>query len=146
MRLRHILCPVDFSTGSRLALDTAVELAVEAGARLTVAHVHEMPSILHSEAAVAMPALAEKLQAEAGRELEKARGEAQRLGAPEVETALVPGVAWDQIVKLARARDCDLVVMGTHGRTGLEHALLGSVAERVARHAHCPVLVVRPQA
>jgi nucleotide-binding universal stress UspA family protein len=60
-----------------------------------------------------------------------------------VEEVLRIGVPFLEIVKLAKEKEVDLIVMGTHGRTGLAHALIGSVAERVVHHAHCPVLTVK---
>ena len=89
------------------------------------------------------------LEAQATEEgkLAMCRVDAQRLGAPEVMTRLLRGEPWDQIVSVAREEAVDLIVMGTHGRTGLRRALIGSVAERVVRHAPCTVMVVRaPQA
>jgi nucleotide-binding universal stress UspA family protein len=77
-------------------------------------------------------------------QLAKSKTEAQQLGVKEVATRLLTGVPWDEIVSAARSDSAvDLIVIGTHGRTGLAHVLLGSVAEKVVRHAPCPVLVVR---
>jgi len=72
--------------------------------------------------------------------------EAKALGAKRVSAVAVDGVAWDIVCRLAADERSDLIVMGTHGRTGLRHALLGSVAEKVVRHAPCTVLIVRPRA
>jgi universal stress protein A len=77
-------------------------------------------------------------------ELAEWKAHAKELGANEVATRVLTGAPWDQIVAAARDDSAiDLIVMGTHGRTGLKHALLGSVAEKTVRHAPCPVLVVR---
>lgn len=80
----------------------------------------------------------------AQRHLDEWRAAAEGLGAPRVETAKEAGEPAAEIVAFARERGVDLLVLGTHGRTGLEHALMGSIAERVVRKAHCPVLTVRP--
>jgi nucleotide-binding universal stress UspA family protein len=77
-------------------------------------------------------------------ELAKCKTYAKELGAADVATLFLSGTAWDEIVSAAhKDPTIDLIVMGTHGRTGLKHALLGSVAEKTVRHAPCPVLVVR---
>jgi nucleotide-binding universal stress UspA family protein len=83
---------------------------------------------------------------QAEKHLEEWRGEAVRLAGPGVRTQKAIGEPAAEIVSFARSAGVDLVVVGTHGRTGLEHALMGSVAERVVRRAHCPVLTVRPPA
>lgn len=76
--------------------------------------------------------------------LEQWADQARRAGAPEVSSRFVEGVAWDRIVDAAkRDSSIDLIVMGTHGRTGLKAALIGSVAEKVVRHPPCRVLVTR---
>jgi nucleotide-binding universal stress UspA family protein len=77
------------------------------------------------------------------RQLEEAKGEAQRAGATAVDTKLLQGAVAPEIVDYAKQGDYDLIVIGTHGHTGLKHALLGSVAERVVRLAPCPVLSLR---
>jgi nucleotide-binding universal stress UspA family protein len=74
------------------------------------------------------------------------KGEAEALGAGTVATAKSVGEPASEIAEVARRGGFDLVVVGTHGRTGLRHALLGSVAERVVRKVACPVLTVRPEA
>lgn len=80
-------------------------------------------------------------------ELEAWSAEARRIGAKKIAVRFVTGIAWDEIGAITRSDPAiDLVVMGTHGRTGLRHVVLGSVAEKVVRHAACPVLVVRARA
>jgi nucleotide-binding universal stress UspA family protein len=82
---------------------------------------------------------------QAERHLEEWRAEAQRLaGTPGVAAERAIGEPAQEIVSWAAKNRVDLLVLGTHGRTGLEHALMGSIAERVVRRAHCPVLTVRP--
>jgi universal stress protein A len=67
---------------------------------------------------------------------------ARQLGVRQLETRLVEGVAWSEILAATKATGCDLIVMGTHGRGAITHLLLGSVAEKVVRKAECPVLTV----
>ncbi len=139
---RNILCAVDFSRGSHVAMLAAAELAAKVGAKLTVAHAYQLPSA----ATYGLPDDPRALQVIADN-VESAlatwKAEVQRVGVKEVEVTALLGAAWDSIVSAASHRGCDLIVVGTHGRTGLAHVLLGSVAEKIVRHAKCPVLVVR---
>jgi len=124
MRLNEILFPTDFSPASEAAGRIAREMAVQAGARLHVLHV--VPPVTD-------PALPAEHLARAGRSL------ADGL---RVETVLLSGWAGRNIVDYAREKRVDLIVVGTHGRTGITHAILGSVAETVVRLAPCLVLTV----
>lgn len=124
MKLNEILFPTDFSPASEAAGRIAREMALPAGARLHV---------LHVVAPVTDPALPAEHLARAGRSL----AEGLR-----VETVLLSGWAGRNIVDYARDHRIDLIVVGTHGRTGLTHAILGSVAETVVRLAPCLVLTV----
>lgn len=140
---RKILCPIDFSAGSQQAMRLAVQLAVEANAELVLAHAWQLPRLAFAGVG---PIPADSLDAMI-QEGEAALADVERaaadLGARRVTARFMSGVPWEQIVDTARAETFDLVVMGTHGRTGLKHVLLGSVAEKVVRHAPCSVLVVR---
>jgi nucleotide-binding universal stress UspA family protein len=138
---RKILCAIDFSEPSRVAMRRAVELAASSGASLTLLHVYLAP--LAPAEMLPDPRWLKAVIDEAGAALTTWRAEAREGGAREVQVAMLEGVAWSCIVQVAREGGHDLVVVGTHGRTGIKHALLGSVAERVVRHAPCPVLVVR---
>lgn len=146
MLFRKILCPVDFSDVSRAALDTAVKLSKECESELVVVHAWESP--LHpeySELILKNESLAPALKRQEDA-LAQLRKDVEALGARNVQTKLLFGVPWDAIVRESRADSAyDVIVIGTHGRTGIKHLLLGSVAERVARHAACPVLLVRPK-
>jgi nucleotide-binding universal stress UspA family protein len=143
MRFTKIVCPVDFSACSQEALRVATELARDGSAQLVVAHVWEPPRWSSGEVMIAPEVIQNMVDAEQA-ELENWRTTAKQLGAREVGTRFLTGVAWDAILALLKDDPAvDLVVMGTHGRTGLRHVLLGSVAEKVVRHAPCPVLVVR---
>ncbi len=143
MRVKHILCPVDFSDCSREAFLRAVELAKEASAPLRLIHVYQVPLYNGS---LYVPEILTNLQKTAEENVGALVTEAGKLGASDVRGEAMMGVPWDEIVRHARDLSTDLIVMGTHGRTGLKHAFIGSVAERVVRHAPCAVMVVRPAA
>ncbi|TMQ19289.1 MAG: universal stress protein [Deltaproteobacteria bacterium] len=148
MTFQKILCPIDFSEDSQQALQVAAETARASRAMLVLLYVWQ-PQQWMTDYGMQWPneVLLEAQALEEGK-LATYRTDAQRLGAPEVVTKLLRGEPWDQIVSVAREDPgIDLIVMGTHGRTGLRRALIGSVAERVVRHAPCTVMVVRaPQA
>jgi nucleotide-binding universal stress UspA family protein len=145
MSFRRILCSIDFSDCSRAAMRHAVELAVESRAALTLLHVWQPPVYPCAGEVPTIPDdIVQELRIEAGRTLEKWAQEAHVHGADRLSTSLLEGFAWDQIIAVLRNDPAyDLAVLGTHGRTGLKHVLLGSVAEKVVRHAPCPVLVAR---
>ena len=143
MTFKKILCAVDFSEPSRKALGAAADLARTSQATLVLVHVWQAP-LWTTDYGIELPndALLEARGAEEAK-LASWRAEAQQLGAPEVTSKLARGVPWDEIVGAARDDQAiDLIVLGTHGRTGVRRALIGSVAERVVRHAPCTVMVV----
>lgn len=143
MAFHRIMCPVDFSAGSSEALRVAAELARERDAALVLVHVWSPAQMTMGEGYLAPTVIQDMVDGETA-QLAKSKTEAQQLGVKEVATRLLTGVPWDEIVSAARSDSAvDLIVIGTHGRTGLAHVLLGSVAEKVVRHAPCPVLVVR---
>jgi nucleotide-binding universal stress UspA family protein len=147
-KLGRILVPTDFSGVSRKAIRYARAFAVQFKARLTLLHV--LPPVYlpgsefgpmdlaMAEAELRSPdmrvASLEQLRALAGVEVGTA---------VPVEVEVREGQPMQEIVELAREIEADLIVLTTHGRTGLKHMLLGSVAENVVRHAPCPVFVVR---
>jgi nucleotide-binding universal stress UspA family protein len=138
MEIRHILAPTDFSPSANQAVTAACQLAQTFGAQLSLLHVIEVPVYAIE---VALP-LAE-LEQDARRALARLLPEAE--GAHLEVTRLVElGVPAQKILDTATAEHVDLIVMATHGRTGLSHLVLGSVAERVVRQAPCPVLTIRP--
>jgi len=139
--VKTILVPTDFSAGAETALDHAAALAKSFDAKLIVLHVIETFTYTMTEALQVVnvyqvvktavePALDEIVQ-----DLKRDRVTASRL--------LVQGKADQEIVAQAKKARADLIVMGTHGRRGVSHAFMGSVAERVVRTAPCPVLTVR---
>ncbi len=144
LKLGRILVPVDFSDCSLRALDYAIALAEPFGSRLILLHVVE-PAVYPENYLVASPALDETNQnlLESARErlLELTQ---KRIGHRlPVETLVRMGRAHSEIPDTAQAMGADLIILGTHGYTGLKHVLLGSTAERVVRHGPCPVLTVR---
>jgi nucleotide-binding universal stress UspA family protein len=144
---KRICCPVDFSDASRAAMEVACDLARRFGAELVLLHAYPIPGYTFPDGSVvASPTMMQELAEQAQKHLEEWRQEAERLvGAPRVTAEKAVGEPAAEILRAARESGADLVVVGTHGRTGLEHALMGSIAERVVRRAHCPVLTVRPQ-
>jgi nucleotide-binding universal stress UspA family protein len=144
---RNILVPVDFSEHSDLALQTAVSLSLSPESSLTIAYVNELLTVpvpegymLFSEAQL------ERMSSELQGGLTKQKQVAQAAGARHVQVKLLHGRPASEICDFAKQEAFDLIVMGTHGRRGLNHAFLGSVAERVVRMAPCPVLTVRAKA
>ncbi len=142
---KKILCPIDFSDASRAALETAADLARRHGAALTLFHAYPVPGYTFPDGSfVASSKMLDELAEQAKRHLEEWKTIATSLGLTAVQTATAVGEPAYEIVSYAKEQAMDLVVVGTHGRTGLTHALMGSVAERVVRKATCPVLSVRP--
>lgn len=139
-RIRSILVPTDFSAPAQAAIEYAVQLASQYDARLTLLHVIE-PVATPDFAYYPLTLENDKVMAAAKKHLDQM---AAKLKANLVEKTLVRnGVAFHEIARAAQTLKADLIVISTHGYTGLKHILLGSRAERVVRHAPCPVLVVR---
>jgi universal stress protein A len=142
MKIRHILAPVDFSEHSRAVVKEAVGLAEMFHASLTLYHVHEpvRMRVPESDPSIDNLEIANLNHAELQlRELAaSARSEVT------VDFRMESGVPWECIVNRAKLDNAGLIVMGTHGRSGLKRMFIGSVAERVVQHAPCSVMVVRP--
>lgn len=143
--LRSILVPTDFSEDARRAAATGQRLLshLEEGAELTLLHAYHLP--IEYTAYGTIPtglSFREDVVTVAEQRLNETAAELEREGLT-VHTAAREGYPPEVIVAVAEEIDADLVVMGTHGRTGLRHLLLGSNAERVVQHAPCPVLTVR---
>ncbi len=139
MKAQRILFPTDFSKLSEAALEYAAALARDSGGRLLIVHVE--PLIPFGESEMYFASL--ESNTDALRKL--LEFQQPRDGGIPCEYRLLRGPAADEIVRLARQEQADLIVMATHGRTGLIHLLMGSVAEAVVRCAHCPVLTFRPE-
>ena len=141
---RRILHATDFSPASRPALRKAVELAKAGRASLLIAHVMPILPIMPDAyvAASTYDDLLRGQRAAAKKQLDRLVSRARAAGVRASGVLLDFGVPAERVVRLARARRADVIVMGTHGRTGLTRALLGSVAARVVSTARCPVLTV----
>lgn len=138
---RRICCAVDFSEPSRVAFDEAISLAQRLGAELLLVHVRQRSLIAASDLPFAPPPAG---GGEREQDVEQLRSWTQRAQRSVLTTSVeLSGDAAAEIARFATEFTCDLVVVGTHGRTGLKRAALGSVAEAVVRTAPCPVLVVR---
>ena len=144
-KIRRLMHPTDFSKASGAAFARAVEMARADRAELLLAHVLT-PAIPMVGDGYVSPKVYEEIEASARaagqKHLDALVIKAKKAGV-RAKGLLLEGVPHDRIVRAAKAKRVDLVVMGTHGRTGLARFFLGSVAERVVSMAACPVLTVR---
>lgn len=144
MEIKKILFTTDFSEGTSHALSYATDMSKKYGSKLHILHVvhnifiypglhipHGSLDIVNKEMEEAAQKALRKLAASACDECK------------EIESSVVLGIPYEEILKYALEHDIDLIIIGTHGRKGLNRAILGSTAERVVRNAHCPVLTVR---
>lgn len=137
-KISRILVPVDFSEASELALSHACSLALAHGAAITLSHVGEP---LHPDWFFDTTILQRDIIETAEKHLQEL---VEKYGSGlQAKTEMRFGHPVEAIVLAAQKMKADVIVIGTHGRTGMKHALLGSVAERVARQAPCPVLIIR---
>ncbi|HEY5934864.1 MAG TPA: universal stress protein [Kofleriaceae bacterium] len=145
MAFKKILCPTDFSAGSKHAMRVAIRLANASDAEIVLAHAWHLP-VLAVTSEFPLPAdTIQQMIADEQRGLEGVVREARELGAKRVSGVFLTGLPWHEIVDTVKNdKAFELIVIGTHGRTGLKRVLLGSVAENVVRHAPCPVLATRP--
>jgi nucleotide-binding universal stress UspA family protein len=148
-RIARILVPTDFSAPADAALDYARDLARQFGASIDLVHVFDDPfksGAFVGDGTVVMPVeVREALETQAREQLD-ARHAVHAGTLPGSSVAFVVGTPAKRIVERAKEVKADLIVIGTHGRTGLGHLFLGSVAERVVRTAACPVLTTRQPA
>ncbi|HXH82802.1 MAG TPA: universal stress protein [Candidatus Tectomicrobia bacterium] len=142
---KRVLHPTDFSRASRAAFDLAVRSAREDRGQLTLVHVLSPVIPLAGDGYIS-PAVYDEMEKAsrqwAQKKLDALLAQARKAGV-KATGMLLDGVAHEQIVRTAKSRRADLIVMGTHGRTGVARFFLGSVAARVAATAPCPVLTVR---
>lgn len=141
MDVKTVLVPVDFSEPSEAALAYAVSLARQLGARLVVMHAYELPVYGFPDGAlIATAEVATRVMsgAEAGLD---ALVEPYRDGL-HIDTVLRQGVVWEEVRSVAEEISADMIIVGTHGRHGIAHALLGSVAEKIIRTSTRPVLTI----
>jgi nucleotide-binding universal stress UspA family protein len=145
MEIRRILAPTDFSELSKQGLQSALELAEAFGAKLLLLYVVEPPpypveGIVPSHLGATM---LDDLERQATNDLAQMLSETQASNM-DVARRVVVGIPYRKIVDVAEEEKIDLIVMTTHGRTGLSHLVMGSVAEKIVRTAPCPVLTIRP--
>jgi universal stress protein A len=144
----RLLVPTDFSPASTLAVDAAAILARQLNGRVMLLHVFDPVALTVLESSFGAPTpelLPPHVEQKIGDELERVKRD--HFAGIESETALVLGSsAPESICEFAKKVGADMIVISTHGRTGLSHLLIGSVAERVVRHAPCPVLTLRSKA
>jgi nucleotide-binding universal stress UspA family protein len=141
---QRLLVPVDFSAHSVEATRVAADLARRFDASLTLIHVYDPMIYALPDGFIMVPQTGiDKLFDAFRSQLDSARRQALDAGAPRVETKLIEGFVAAELVELAKRGEFDLIVMGTHGRTGMSHVVIGSIAERVVRLSPCPVLTVK---
>ena len=140
---RLILCPVDFSKPSQRALEPALDLAQRLKAAVRVMHVFQLSATALPEVATDdLKGIEDVLESRLQEKLDSLVKGIAKPGV-EISAGIAEGVPYVEIVRGAKALHADLIVIGTHGRTGLAHMMLGSVAERVVRTSDVPVLTVR---
>jgi nucleotide-binding universal stress UspA family protein len=149
MNIRSILLPTDFSDCAGSALAYATQFARQFDASIICLHVVEplVPAVGYAGITEPLPMgedVSEQLEDAAARELPKISKHQDCTGL-KVEEVMAHGDAASEIVRIAKERGVDLIVIASHGRTGWGRILFGSTAESVVRHAHCPVLVVKPE-
>ncbi len=144
--VKRILVPTDFSPGAEPALRWAATLAGVFRAEMLLLHVLDtrLAAIAGLPPQMAsMPAVDELVQSASAEAKQQLRALGERF--PDARTLFKEGVPRGIILEVAKAEDVDLIVMGTHGRTGLSHAFFGSVAEHIVRHSEIPVLTARQE-
>ena len=145
IQIKRILCPVDFSANAEHALQYALAFARTFDAELEILHAVEPIAyeVGGDEMGVQLAVqYLQEVEVAVTARLEELCAKAKR-SHPKVSPHLAKGVAFVEIVRRAKEGNVDLIVIGTHGRTGLAHALMGSVSEKVVRKAPCPVLTVK---
>lgn len=147
MNIRKILVPSDFSDYSVTAFEWAQEFAAKWDAQVLVLHVFSTtPPVPTMEGmSINLAQFEADLRADIDTRLKQFTANPS-IAPKQIQTKVVVGSAFHEICQVAEQDQIDLIIMGSHGRTGLQHVLLGSVAERVVRHASCPVLVVSKKA
>jgi len=150
VKIEHILVPTDFSEFSRYALDYAITIAKTFEAKITLVHITNENELvaLQQVSAYFEPGKLEELlkqrESEDRKQLDGFISPELKKGI-EVETLHKVGIPFVEIIRTAKEKAVDLIVIATHGRSGLSHILFGSVAEKVVRKSTCPVLSIRPR-
>ena len=141
IRIQKILCPIDFSAPSRNALRYAHEFAKAMNAKITVMHVIQ-PQPIAADINVPYVPLEAEIEQSAKEDLARIVKEETQAGVV-VEPVIAFGLPSECIIAQAQKEEVDVIILGTHGRTGISRLLMGSTTENVIRHATCPVLVVK---
>lgn len=139
---KHILVATDFSPSSSSAVELAIDMARQFNAELTLLHVWRLPVYPYTELMQSLAELTNSVE-NAAREYLATKLKEVQARLPRAKSLLEMGVPWQQIVAGIKESKADLLIMGTHGRRGLQHALMGSVAEKLVRLSPVPVLTVR---
>lgn len=151
MAMKRLVFATDFSASSGEALEYAVQFALTLGAELYVLHVFERPFFsgpgvsMNVQIQHGVEQWVREVTAEESKKLAALAAEVRGRGVT-VHPLFKEGIPFVEILKTAEEIPADLLVLGTHGRTGIAHVLMGSVAQRVVQKAACPVLTVRPKA
>ena len=140
--LKKILCPIDHSDCSKEALKYAVSLAMKDEAKLLLLHIIDIRSFNEGLETMSAQIPDEETLKQLRAKLLDCIPEEMR-DDMEVEALVVQGIPFAEIISTAKANEIDMIVIGSHGRTGISHMMLGSVSEKVVRKAPCPVLIVR---
>lgn len=144
MKIKKIIFPTDFTESSLYALNYAVDMAQCNNSKIYLVHVIYDLSSISGLYVPHMPveAMYKELEVSALKELEKFGVEA-REGIKDTEYTVLHGVPYEEILRFSEEKEADIIIIGTHGRKGLDRVLFGSTAERIVRNAACPVLTVR---
>jgi nucleotide-binding universal stress UspA family protein len=143
IQVTKVLIPIDFSDNARPVLEWGGHLAKVHGAKVLLLHAYHLPvEFQQLEGAYLPPDFWSNVKSEAEQTLSKFAEDLKSDGV-DVETVVREGYPASVIIDEAEEQSVDLVVIGTHGLSGLKHMLLGSIAERVVQKAHCPVLTVK---
>jgi len=147
IKIKKILYPTDFSEPSKVALEYAAELAKQFGAELEILHVmfDETQVVSFYLPQVTMQSLSTDIETGSSKQLDEFISNQTVLQGINYTTKLIKGTPFIEINKYAKETGADMIVIGTHGRTGLDHVLFGSTAEKVVRKAPCPVFTIRPE-
>ena len=140
--IKNILCPVDHSDCSKEALKYAVSFAIKDNSKLYLLHVIDIRTFDESINAMTPQIPDDKTLAQLKTKLLDCIPEEMR-DDMNVEALVVQGIPFVEIISTAKRNDVDMIVLGSHGRTGISHMMMGSVSEKVVRKAPCPVLTVR---
>jgi nucleotide-binding universal stress UspA family protein len=138
---KHILVPTDFSESSRAALEVALSFAKVLDSELMLLHTWDIPIYPYLDLVPSSADLTNAIKQAATKRLAEELERVKQVF-PRAKSVLARGLPWQQILETSKQLQPDLIVMGTHGRHGVNHALMGSVAEKVVRLAEVPVLTV----